>query len=171
MAKSREYVVNVGNRIEHGFEDGRQVTLREGDSVPGDLTDEQLLSLRQSMAVVPKEVFEAQKGAAEAQVKAEEAKAEADAEAARALGQARDDANLAEREALVESLEAGSELGTQTVPVRGERTTEDVQREQAQAKANEQRSAEAQKAEQQAAKRQEELDKRQAQASANKTAK
>lgn len=169
MAKSRNYVVNVGNKLEHGEADGTRRIYREGEGVPGDLTDEQLLSLRQAMTVVPQEVFDAQKGATEAQRRAEAAKAEADAEAAMAFGQARDDAQLAEREALVESLEAGSELGTGTVPVRGERTAEDVQREQAQAKANEERSAEAQKAEQQAAKRQEELDKRQAQASANKT--
>src|SRR5215216_1929404 len=107
MAKSRNYVVNVGNKLEHGEADGTRRIYREGESVPSDLTDEQLLSLRQAMTVVPQEVFDAQKGATEAQRKAEAAKAEADAEAAQAFGQARDDAQLAEREALVESLEAG----------------------------------------------------------------
>lgn len=84
MAKT-QYVVNVKHRLEWGAPDGTQHVVREGEAVPSGVSDEQLLQLRQSLTVVPKAVFDAQRAARHAQLEAEKAKAEADAEASRVL--------------------------------------------------------------------------------------
>ena len=83
MAKT-EYVVNVGNSLTHGSPDGTRQVLREGQPVPSDLSNEQILQLRQELTIVPRRVFDALNAAVKAQEEAKRAKEEADAEANRA---------------------------------------------------------------------------------------
>lgn len=95
--------------IKHGLPSGEMLYLDEGDPLPAEMTDEEVLNLRAAGAAVPKRVYDALRAAENAQADAEEAQRQAELEMQNAnTGAAQ---QLADAQSQLEQVQAEASTG------------------------------------------------------------